>query len=439
MSWNVPSVNNPLVTEKIRKQSNGGTNRILNLRSSVLLLALLSVWFLLSYLCVSSFIDKHFLSALQQHSTELGQTAAAVKYHFDRSITFLHVLPATVADDMAVMTALRSFDYHSLGDIDTPESKLSFLNSRNDLVALNHHLAEQQMNLDVNVIWILAPNGDCIASSNFDQSESFVGVSYSDRGYFKTAMTGQMGRQYAVGRQTNIPGLFFSAPILDGGNIIGVVIIKIDISKFSQWLNRFNCFISDSNGVIILSSDKSLENYALVDAPIFRMSSEARDRQYKRNDFSVLKIGRFERESSYLTISLPRSDSFYLLSRSQPSDDGYTLITYTTIVEAESLRKTKWQITILVFVSGAALILLIAGVRLYLRDMRESLAAAEAANNAKSAFLANMSHEIRTPMNAILGMSYLALQSDLTSKQREQITFLHDAAESLLGIINEPC
>ena len=437
MSRNVATVNNSIVPKELQKQSKEGKRRLLRPRWSVSLLTVLSLWFLIAYIGVSFFTDKRFSADLQQHSIELNQTAAAVKYHFDRSMTFLHVLPSTVADDMAVMTALRSFDYQSLGKLGSQEGKISFLKSRNDLVDLNRHLAEQQKNLDVNVIWILAPSGDCIASSNYEDPESFVGINYSDREYFKSAMNGQRGRQYAVGRQTNIPGLFFSAPILDGKNIIGAVILKIDISKFSQWLNRFNCFITDSDGVIILSSDKILENYALVDAPIFRMSPEARDRKYKRYDFPVLKIGRFKNHSSFSTINLPGNDSLYLLSQNQQSDDGYTLFTYTTITEAESLLKTRWQIAILVFVSGTALILLIAGVRLYLHDMRESLAAAETANNAKSAFLANMSHEIRTPMNAILGMSYLALQSDLTSKQREQITYLYDAAESLLGIIND--
>jgi len=101
------------------------------------------------------------------------------------------------------------------------------------------------------------------------------------------------------------------------------------------------------------------------------------------------------------------------------------------------------MLTLMFIVAGLTIVLLLVTISSYVQKRKAANAlkkarnAADDANAAKSDFLARMSHEIRTPMNAIIGMSDLALGTDLTHQQKDYISKTHRAALALLGIIDD--
>ncbi|WP_320127848.1 ATP-binding protein [uncultured Sphaerochaeta sp.] len=105
--------------------------------------------------------------------------------------------------------------------------------------------------------------------------------------------------------------------------------------------------------------------------------------------------------------------------------------------EIEKLKDAMLLFSLIALGAATLTFILLMNQKKILKQLEKTRGIAIANSNAKSEFLSNMSHEIRTPMNAIIGLTYLALKTNLTPSQRDYLKRIQISSQHLMGIIND--
>ena len=346
-------------------------NRLKQHRTVLATALLMVLWNLSIWL----FSDHFYLSAannlIDQKTTLSQQRANDLADSIERNLKYMHGIPDLLSRLLRVRWALAKFETGAPSAL-TLDEKRKLWTAAPDLNDLSRYLAVAEKSLNVDLIYVINAAGDCVAASNWDTPGSSIGTNFAERDFFVSNKAGRPGMQYAVGKTTHIAGLYFSTPVFVEGKFLGAVVSKADVPNLSFLIKNLNAFIADSNGVIILATEKSLEMQSLPGAIVKQMPETERFARYRRSDFPPLQLNLWPdpRFPSLIRIS----NSPYVIAANELRDYGLQIYVENEITEFTTLeRDYLWRI-LLICALGNLLILAISSSLLYLRAIRRSKA-----------------------------------------------------------------
>jgi len=304
-------------------------------------------------------MTSHITALVREKTADINLQADNIENNLFHSFNRFHGIASVISRDTDVLRAISRFGAGTYPKSLNVERRKEAWSKNVQLKTVGHYLNLVNASLGLDVIYIINASGDCIASSNADKPDSFVGSNFASREYFRLAMEGKPWHQYATGKVSNIPGLYFSAPIVNEGHIVGVVATKINLPDLQQWINLANTFIADQYGVIIFASDAKLEMHALPGAAIVGLSRETRRTRYKHEEFPVLAIKPWPGQLHASLLRFDEENHPGILANRTLAKDGISIHVFWQIPEIADITQEQLIQFMLLAISGLLAIIFI--------------------------------------------------------------------------------
>jgi len=188
-------------------------------------------------------------------------------------------------------------------------------------------------------IYVLDTTGRVLATSNWRDADSYLGEDLSFRAYYQDAIRGLAGRFYGIGSTTGEPGYYLAHGLEEKGKIIGVAVIKVRLEALEErWQRaRLEAFVSDENGIIILSSDPARRLKSV--RPLTPQVKERLARSLQYYWWPLNELVPLEREliaDGVEKLTFPANSSV---------DHDHTVVSY--LAQTRDLADTPWHLTLL--------------------------------------------------------------------------------------------
>lgn len=217
-------------------------------------------------LLTRSYMDE----ASSQAGSALRLAVAALGGHLSR----YEPLPALIADHDDIEALLQSPNDPALRRI------------------ADEYLKEINGLLESSDIYVMTPDGNTIAASNYEMPGTFVGQNFDYRPYFQDAIAGRQARFYALGTTSLKRGYYFSSPVDVDGKILGVIVFKVDIDSIeSSWQGgEYKLFVADPEGIVFMTGSPEWLYSGILPLDAARLARTQASRRYAEAELRPLPV-----------------------------------------------------------------------------------------------------------------------------------------------------
>ena len=234
---------------------------------SAIVVSAIFIFFAIKY---RSYVYEDFLG---QQKTRIETSAQIQLRNLDSELQKYSLLPIGLSGSKNVYEALVSA-------------------SDSNILKLNDELARLAATTKVSFIYVLDKDGVTVASSNFENEDSFIGQSLRFRPYFKEAIDSGASQYFAIGEITGIAGLFIAKRIDQDNEYLGVIVAKVqfeDIIEFWKTSQK-NYFIINADGIVLFSSDPELNYTTILNIPEIRLREIYESKQFGERELKPAPI-----------------------------------------------------------------------------------------------------------------------------------------------------
>lgn len=349
-------------------------NKISRSRTIVIMVILIMLWNISAWIIAGHYYLSRANALIDQETSLSQERASDLADSIKRNLNYLHGIPDLLSKLLRVKWAVSRFGENIAPSTLPIEVRVKQWTNNPALKDLSQYLSVAAESLNADIIYVVNAAGDCIASSNSDSPKSTVGSNFAEREFFKKNKSGQRGVQYAVGKTTHIPGVYFSTPVIVDGKFMGAVVAKADLANLSFLIKQWNAFVADSNDVIILARNKGLEMRSLSDAPTSRLSEQERFERYRNTSFLILNIAPWG-DSRFATLKQIEGGSLpHVLAVKALPEYGLQVYIDSEIDAIPALDREYSWFAILLGALGSLLIVVASGTVLYFQSIVRSKA-----------------------------------------------------------------